>query len=549
MPATTRRAKIAALRKGLISAERWVDALLIVESHTGEEVFRVGGCWDTRLRRYVARDCKPHKIRLEESQLEAARALGQWIADSKAKKRRRIRSLWAGGNRGSGKTFLMAGIALIAIGLAFPRCWMMGVNITAKQRRECLEHMQAVAPPGWITKDIGDFRDLKTELLTGSTVQWLSAQNPRAIRSAGLPIRYILVNEGQDQPETVFTNAISAIRNTGGLVGVATNPPQSDRGDWVASVWLAIEAGELNGQKFLLDNKKNSSVDQDALSDIGDYLRVVNPDAYAADAEGIFKLSGPTAYGAFLALPLDKGGHLGEPPEIGYTDVTEELTARAMGGDVGYPFVCGTDWQKTPGVIGQVAKLYRNDITRRIILQIVQSIAVRGVESDFSQALVGAGFVPKVGMHGVPLLIVGDATGAKQNASHNWQLPTSYLAIQADGWVVIPPDRHWKTGKPWNPLVRDSRAQMHELLERHQIQFGKECREPVEGFPSLVESMRRAKVGPKGGLIEKGDFQHGPDGVRYLAWCFLPHPAPPQLGAMDVATFNELRGLRPLSSG
>jgi hypothetical protein len=546
MPATTRRAKIAALRRGLISSERWVDALLVVESHAGEEIFRVGGCWDTRLYRYDhSRPCKPHVIRLEESQLEAARELGKWIAETLAKKRRRIRSLWAGGNRGSGKTFLMGGIALVAIGLAFPGCWMMAVNITAKQRRECLEHIKAVAHPSWITRDIGDFRDLKTEFLTQATVQWLSAQNPRAIRSAGLPIRYVLINEGQDQPEAVFTNAIAAIRNTGGLVGVATNPPQADRGDWVASVWLAIEAGELNGARFLLENSKNRSVDQDALSDIGEYLRVVNPDAYAADAEGIFKLSGPVAYGAFKALPLAKGGHLGEPPELGWTDVTLELTAAATESGTGYPYVCGVDWQKTPGVVGQLAKLYRDDVSRRLVLHVVRTIAVRGVESDFSQALFGAGFVPKPGMPGVPLLIVGDATGARQNSSHNWELPTSYVAIGADGWMVIPPDTHWKTGRPWNPFVRDSRAQMHELFDRHQIQFGAECKEPCEGFPSLVESMRRAKVGPKGGLIEKGDFQHGPDGVRYLAWRFLPRPQVEQPKGIDTPTFNMLRAIRP----
>jgi hypothetical protein len=82
--------------------------------------------------------------------------------------------------------------------------------------------------------------------------------------------------------------------------------------------------------------------------------------------------------------------------------------------------------------------------------------------------------------------------------------------------------KHWKRGTPWNPLVKDSRAQMHALFEAKQILLSPKCSEPSDGFPSLVESFRRAKIGPRGGLLEKGQFQHGPDGVRYLAWKFLP---------------------------
>ena len=73
-----------------------------------------------------------------------------------------------------------------------------------------------IAQPGWITASVDDFRDPRTQFVTGSTIQWLSAKNPAAIRQAGLPIEAVFVNEAQDQSITVYSNSIYAIRITGG---------------------------------------------------------------------------------------------------------------------------------------------------------------------------------------------------------------------------------------------------------------------------------------------------------------------------------------------
>lgn len=556
MPATSIRERIARLRRQLLSPERWIEALLIVEDHEGNELLRVGGCWDTQLQCYVDRPCTPHVIRLEESQRELGLALARWLKAVRAGQKQRPRALVGGGNRGSGKTWFLAGIAFVVMALEFPWDWSFGVNITSKQKRECIEAIQAVARPEWIASDISDFRDPRTEFLTGHAVAWKSGRAPRAVREAGLRIRYILINEGQDQPEAIAINCIAAIRNTGGLVGVATNPPQNDQGDWVATWWTGIEAGELNGEKFFVDNKKNRSIDQDAQSDIAAFLYATNREAGDADAAGIFRLSGPIAYPAFKALPRDRGGHLGVPPpapDVGtslWVDITRQLTARLLEGETGFDAVCGVDFQRLPGIVGVVAKLY-SDERGQLVLHAVDVIGVRGVEPDFSQALIANGYVPAHGMTtedgrpGVPLLLIGDATGARQNAEHRFAQPPSFTALRFDGWKVLPPMKHWKRGTPWNPLVKDSRAQMHTLFENGQILLGPKCSEPADGFPSLVESLRRAKVGPRGGLVEKGNFQHVPDGLRYLAWRFMPRPKPATPSpAPDMDSFNALRNTR-----
>lgn len=541
MPHTSLAEMARYARRRLISSERWVDALLVIESHTGEELFRVGGCWDTRLKHYVDRPCKEHRVRLQESQLELGRALARWL-DKCRRGEKRARSLMAGGNRGSGKTWFMAGVGFVVMALAFPGDWQFGINITAKQKRECLEHIREVARPEWIAGDVEDFRDPRTMFMTGSTIAWLTAQNPRAIRQAGLPIRYVLINEGQDQPEAVSINAIAAIRNTGGLVGVATNPPQADRSDWIASWWTGIEAGELNGEKYFVDNKLNRAIDQDAQADIAAFLYATNREAGDADAAGVFKLSGPTAYPAFKPLPVERGGHIGNVPQVGWTDVTRQVSAEAVESSNGFDYVIGIDFQKRPGVIGQIAKIYRDE-RGMLVLYVVRSLAVKGVEADFSQALHSAGFTTTPGASGVPILLVGDATSARQNAEHRFDRIPSFTAMRNDGWMIVPPMYHWRTRVEWNPPVPESRAQVHYLLERNQIRLAPTCSEPGEGFPSLIESLRRAKVGPKGGLVAKGDFQHAPDGMRYLTWRFLPRPQPAPVRS-DTTVIDAVRGIR-----
>jgi hypothetical protein len=564
MPATSRRERIARLQRALISSERYVAALLVVESHDGEELIRVGGCWDRELRKFVDRPVEPRRVRLEESQIELGRALARWLQLCREGKRR-PRVLMGGGNRGSGKTWFLAGVTFVVMALEFPGDWQYGVNITSKQKRECIEAIKEVAPVGWIFGDVEDFRDPRTIFLTGNTVAWLSANNPRAIRQAGLPIRYVLINEGQDQPEAVANNAIAAIRNTGGLVGVATNPPQTERSDWVASWWLGIEDGGLNGEKYFIDNKLNRKINQDALPDIAGFLYATNPDAGDADALGIMKLSGNVGYPGFSRGERREengvwvSGHVGEPPKSvvdilgnplpgSWIDVTREITAEHSKSEAGFDFVGGSDFQTEPGSCAAIAKLYRTP-SGQIVLAVREFVASTGVESDLTLALNSRGYFPgTVDYEGRPaasLLLIGDATGARQNAEHRKRDPYSFTRLRADGWSVLPPFvvRNQAGGRtPMNPLVEDSRKQMKACFLAGAILISPACSEPASGFPSLTEALARAKVNSNGKFEKKGHYTHGPDCVRYLAWRFLPRnvatPAPKSDGSVADAVRN-----------
>lgn len=549
------------------STDRYVDALLVVQDHLGAEAFRAGGRWDRRLQRYVGdQECDPVVAQLQESQFEIAHAAGRWFAAVDAGQVDRARVLIAGGERGSGKTWFLAGPFLVAVALKWPGDWQFGVNLTSPQRRECVEAIRESSRPEWIEYSSDDLRDPYLRFITGSMVGWASAQNPKRLRQAKLPIRNVLLNEGQDQAERNFTNAIGAIRNVGGVVTIATNPPQAGSGDWVATLWNAIESEEVGkrGEIYHLDAKLNRAVDQHALADIGVLLNAVNPEAAAADAGGQMKLSGPICYKNFSSLPLVKKGHVGEPPVapmLGaspWRDVTAARTADKMGGGDGYDWIIGADFQRRPGIVGIACKLF--EVVRvwdelpldvgTLVLWAADQINCPGDESSFSSALERKGY----SAHGEAIdgrrthraLIVGDGTGARQNAAHRWELPTSFRALSAEGWAVIPPQKTRK-GKPENPMTKESRAQMWDGFNARQILVSPGLKKGEEGFYSLISCLQRAKVNSNGNLI--GGNHHAPDGLRYVWWVFGPRPQPPRSEGLTDSDFDKLRAVRLLTSG
>ncbi len=241
-------------------------------------------------------------------------------------------------------------------------------------------------------------------------------------------------------------------------------------------------------------------------------------------------------------------GELQLLPDIGdpwAVDVTRELAATLMGSARGADVVIGCDFQKHPGCVGDVGRLFR---TRdgRIVLYLDRVVSCEGQEDAFSQALVDAGYTGNGyrpdGSTGPIALLIGDATGDRQNAAHhNWK-PPSYHAMKANGWVIRPPMPHHRTGVPWNPDVFASIDQMFVLFQRREILLSPQCKIATPGFPSAVDSFRNA-LKSYNGKLRRGDvFQHACDGVRYLAWRFLPrHKAPDQRTAPSLSVFDAVK--------
>ncbi len=563
MPHRSVKERTDLLARSLLSADRFVACKLEVRTHLDEKLFTVGGCWDTVARCYIDRPCETRILKLKESQLESGRAIGTYIRQRRNNDDSRVALMLMIGNRGGGKTFVLGGALMVVLALLMPGCWQMGVSITAKQNREIKTAIAAVSAPEWVTQDVTDFRDPRTQFITGSTILWLTSKNPKALRQALLPFEHVLINEGQDQREVVFTNSISAIRS-GGLVTVASNPPQEGTGDWVAVLYQGIEAGNKDGATYVLDSAKNDGVSQPTLGKIGRLLHLVNPDAYAADSLGEIKLSGNLGYPGFSRKRRTEDnsgrwlcGHVGDPPnltppELAWHDVTREITAAEGGGSAGYDYIVGGDFQTEPGSCAAVGKLYRTP-SANLVLWIKAFVVTNGTEQDLTIALQTRGYFPgPVDHDGRPAasaVIIGDATGARQNAEHRKRDPYSFTRLRSDGWTVLPPAYYGPKRTPWNPLVADSRKQMKACFLVGSILISPECNEASNGFPALIDSFERAKVNTNGKFEKKGHYTHGPDGVRYLAWRYLPRGIVQAPGGIDRATYEQIKGIRLLTSG
>lgn len=565
------------------STDRYLECCLAVLDHKGVEVIRVGGRWDGRLKRYAG-SCAPHFVHLTEAQSEEgndiARAFAEMVLAIVRGDKERVRVLMAGGNRGSGKTHLLGGVAVVLVALQWPNEVQLVVNANSENRTEIIKQIEKVAPAEWVRAQSNDLRDPWLEFVTGNRVKFLSAQNPKRLRVGGLTIRHVLLNEAQEMSALNYESAIGTSFRMGGFVTVATNPPRSDSTDWVAHVWNGIESGESahRGKVYRLKNKLNDRVDQVGIDDMGVMLRLSSQEAADADAGGEMKLSGPIAYKNFKPLPLHLGGHIGDPPPrplFGappWRDVTREKTAELMGGGEGYGAIIGSDFQRRPGIVGVDCRFYEvvqpwEEGPRvavnpadpggptmalpvgTLVMWACAQINCPGDESAYSEALNRAGYTPDGGVlngrQTIRALLVGDGTGARQNSAHNWELPPSFKWLKQEGWAVVPP-RWTRKRKPDNPTVRESRAQIWDGFEKHQLLVSPALKANEGGFYSLISSLKRAKVNEKGSLV--GSNHHAPDGWRYVWFLFGPQPTPPRSDGLDDSQFNALRSIRVLTS-
>ncbi len=556
-----------------LRTDRFVDQLLVVKDHLGAEVIRVGGRWDRINKCYVDGPCTPRFLSLNEGQYEAGYCVAAYIRARLANDPNRIALLMLIGNRGGGKTFALA-LLVVLLELAIPGGWQAVVNITSKQKRDLAGAIKKIVgarsnpatgqiipdPKGWVVADKTDLRDPATVFQTGSTLLWCTSKNPDAIRTGELDFEAIHINEGQSQPVEVFNNAAGTIRNKGGLVAIATNPPQRARGNYIARLYQAIDSqpdGQpRKGEAFIIVNAKNANIHQPTVEKIRWMLLAADRRAAEADADGVIKIAGDLGYPDFKALPMHRGGHLLDDLSMRriasfWRDVTREETERVAGS--AFDYVAGTDFQQNPGSCATIGKLFRDEENRlrRVVTDVV---VTEGSNSDLSQGFISKRYYPgSVDQFGNPapgrrLLLVGDATGKHQGPRHDFEGNEiySYVELRAHGWTVIPPDRHWQTGVPRNPFIDESRRQMQSLFLAQSLLLGPACEQEHGRFPSVVEGFSNSLITTAGKFVKREHFTHFPDCERYVCWCFLDHPGPPIVDqSIDAGTFNLLASIVP----
>lgn len=545
------RQRMAELDRRLLSAERYLPYRLEVYTHNLELLYNVGGELDTTGYCYTGNACTARQIVLKPDQEEIGRGIAKYVEQRCANDDTRKALIMAIGERGGGKTFL-ASLMIVTVALMLPGSWSMAVSIFSAQNEEIRIGIDKICPPGWY-EQVLDPKEPGLAFLNGSRCRWFTSRAPLQMRQGAIDWELVVINEGQDQPEEVATNGVAVVRNRGGVVFVATNPPMEDDGDWVAILHQGLKADPTDGESYEVKAAQNDSVNQRSREKSIRLTEMINPERAAADGLGRIKLSGDVAYQGFTrqARIVDAdgnwlSGHVCEPDES-WDDETELVTAIHAKTAFGYAAIGGCDWQTEPGCCAPLGRLYRES-NGLSLLYITEFVGVEGTEADLTMALTARRYYPGSldydDQPAIRTLLIGDATGARQSASHRPE-PYSFKQVQADGWKVLPPDYVGKKRTPWNPSVNDSRKQMKLLLTTGRIAFSSKCAEAIAGFPSLLDSMQRCKVNAVGKFIKKKHYTHGPDGVRYIAWRFMPRgeiPVPkPRMNRGAVETLARIK--------
>lgn len=323
---------------------------------TDDELIEVGGRWDRRAKKW--HDEEPERqrvIRLHRGQAPGARWLADWFR-RRQRGRKRVwsseeRAIWTllllGGRRG-GKSHL-ACVALVLFAVAFPGARVWAVSPTQDRTDELEVAIRSLLPRRWYRyRGGGAGKQVQFKLANGARILLVSGHKDGALKQGRVDL--VLYNEGQNMTKKGWAQLRGAIADSGGLVIVAANPPDTEIGRWIEEIYEKSRAKKNHVEVFELSAKDNPFVEFKALADMRADLD--DPKTFEREIEGKIVPIGDT-----VMYCWSDHDTIREVPET-WIDVTAEATKRQLGRAAGY--VVGMDFQKTPCMAAVVYKFFKD---------------------------------------------------------------------------------------------------------------------------------------------------------------------------------------------
>lgn len=518
---------------------------------TNDVLFSVGGTWDRIERRYLDAPAKQGRvIRLSEAQClgekgnepEEGPALEfkRWL-ENRATGADRLGEIVLDGARGSGKSILGT-LFVFCTAIAFPGSRCLLVSPANTRRHEIDVIVKDFIPRRWRA---WSERDLTYTLPNGSTITYVGADDEDALKQGGYEVA--LLNEAQLMTSQAYVNATGGLRNLSGrpmgLLILAMNYASKERGEWTNDHLDKIDGGLRGARHHKLDPALNEFIDEN-VNDIAEGLaRSVRPDLADIDFSGIRKLLGNMAAPTFKPHALAFGGHVGKPP-ADWVDVTREVTAFRTE-TKGFSRVVGMDFQRRPGCVAVVFRLFRRPGDKKLIYWAERYIdAPGGFEDDLARRV--DEYLGSLGLTARDALVVADSTGRHQDGAHRSNTKPSHDILREWYFHVVAPMRKKKSG--WgigNPDVDDSVAQFNCVILDGCFVVS-DTADPNE---FLVTALRKCRTKKRGGSIRLDDrapgYSHPVDCSRYVTYYFEPKRGPGTPG-FDFESFKHLSEIRQL---
>lgn len=550
--------RLRAVEAALGGPERWKNLRLDLTAPDGNPVLVAGGCWDDTFRRFLdpaERDAETRAVvPLQESQIEFIDWYAEWLGEFREGIRgtptREVQVAMLAGDRRGGKTFV-ADAAVIAACVDVPiapgQKTPLIAWIVSKSFRERFELEQWILnriPGEWYRHRQAPEHEF--QFVHGPTLRLLSADDPDSLKQGRVDVCFI--NEPQKLQARAVANVILGASDLGGLVILAANPPSgsSGRGEWLFDLKDAIDDERIalaNGAKidplgvkyFHVDSKKNKAIDQLARRRAGRIATLIDPMLSAGDDKGEWRRPVDLA-----AWEFDKRRHLRPLPQLGARDITREVTRREKHGD--WVVAGGVDFQKRPHIPAAFARVF-GDLDDPAFYFFAEFVGERRwTEEQFLEAF--EEFAESRKWTKKNLLWIGDASGAQQDAEHNFsdKERTSFSVWEEEGWEIIPsrpPRPGSKTGRGKNPDVADRLQLVNELFRRDRIFVDETV------CPWLAECFRKAETKREDGKrkLVSNRYAHMFDAATYLIWRLSPRPnargsTPPPRGSISTPSIR-----------
>jgi hypothetical protein len=330
---------------------RYLDQEIELRTAGGEVLLRAGGRWDRLQRRYDGPAAAPHVVTVKRSQEEAARKLAAWFVQYDADDPARVAIEMYADRRRGGKTFFVVLLVVLFL-LRYPRKrdgqaqigWL--VIPRYPKAREVHETLRKILPPAWLR---GPWLWRKVDKLytlpSGAEMYVKSGDDVELLKEGGVGV--IGVNEAQEVGGVGIIHCLGNNIDSGGLTGIALNPPNSALGLWAEALHEAIMAGHIRyARATSFPPEGNDAIDQGARTRFSEVAAIIDPKQEQRDAQGLWVAIHDRCYPFFA-----KSKHVKPRGALaGLQDITADLnalTGALMKGDL-REWGVGMDFQGRP---------------------------------------------------------------------------------------------------------------------------------------------------------------------------------------------------------
>ncbi len=535
---------------------------------TDEELLEIGGTWNRRDRQWEEYESATlHIARVPRGgeQEPAARWFAEWMRRAAIGQRgahwddfaRAWTLLLEGGRRG-GKSWLSC-FACVAFAVTVPNALVWAVSPTQDETDELEQAIRALMPGDWFTfRGGGAGRPLQFKLANGSRILCLSGHKPRSLKRGRVDLA--LYNEGQNMYRAGWIQLRGAVADTGGLVIIAANPPDSEIGRWIEDVHEKARAKKIKAEVFKMTAATNPFVEVKSLEDMAEE---VDDLTYRREVLGEFVPIGDVVMHAWSDSESVK-----DPPEH-YIDVTARETKRELGRAAGY--VVGMDFQKTPHMCASIFKLFTDptsDDPSEVVPVCVDEIVVDDAnEDDLVNGLeamprykhneprdpddcyhgkeIGA-YDPEQPQH---CAVVMDASGFWQDGAHS-KTKHSDQRLRERGWVYLyKPQRDSDRNPDVVERFKTANARLKAADERDAsgtvIKPGRRRFFVASHCVRVSRAMRSFPNLKSGAPSPSSEFRHVVDATTYPVYRFFARPKPKRSGEYTgLGRFTRERDLR-----